>query len=84
MIIGSDILIITLNVNGLNAPTKRQTGWEDENMCMYALPLPHHSAWPPPPNCMWFFYIVVNHVLIMACICNYLLYFCLAIDCENW
>ena len=33
MIIGSYISVITLNVNGLNAPTKRQTGWGDENMC---------------------------------------------------
>ena len=30
MVIGSYILIITLNVNGLNAP--RQTGWVDENV----------------------------------------------------
>ena len=37
MVIGSYIQITTLNVNGLNAPTKRQTGWVDENMCMYAL-----------------------------------------------
>ena len=34
------ILIIILNVNGLNVLSKRQTGWADENMCMYALPLP--------------------------------------------
>ena len=39
VVTGSYILIITLNVNGLNAPTKRQTGWVDENMCMYAFPL---------------------------------------------
>ena len=31
------MLIITLNVNGLNTPIKRQTGWVDENLCMYAL-----------------------------------------------
>ena len=35
MVIGSYISIITLNVNGLNAPTKIQTGWADENMYMY-------------------------------------------------
>ena len=29
MAIGTYISIITLNVNGLNAPTKRQTGWMD-------------------------------------------------------
>ena len=39
MVIGSYISIITLNVNGLNAPTKRQTGCADENLQMYALPL---------------------------------------------
>ena len=36
---GSYILLISLNVSGLNAPTKRQTGWVDENMCMHARPL---------------------------------------------
>ena len=36
MIIGSCILIITLCVNGLNALTKRQTGWVDEKcVCMH-------------------------------------------------
>ena len=30
MAIGTYISIITLNVNGLNAPTKRQTGWMDK------------------------------------------------------
>ena len=39
MVIGSYILIITLTVNRLNALNKRQIGWADENMCMYALPL---------------------------------------------
>ena len=38
MVVGLYILIITLIVNGLNVPTKRQIGWADENMCMYALP----------------------------------------------
>ena len=28
-----------LNVNRLNTPTKRQTGWTNKNMCMYALRL---------------------------------------------
>ena len=27
MAIGTYVSIITLNVNGLNSPTKRQTGW---------------------------------------------------------
>ena len=34
-VIGSYISIITLNVNGLQAPT----GWADENVCMCVLPL---------------------------------------------
>ena len=35
----SYILLSTLNVNELKASTKRQTGWADENLCMYALPV---------------------------------------------
>ena len=31
MPIGIYVSTITLNVNGLNAPTKRQTGWMDTN-----------------------------------------------------
>ena len=50
MAIGSYIWIITLNVNGLNIPTKRQTGWLDENMCMDALPLTLFDS--HPPSCM--------------------------------
>ena len=57
MVIRSYILIITLNVNGLNAPTKRQTGWLEENMCMYALPLTA-SFFLTPPQIMSLFYIV--------------------------
>ena len=38
MVIGPHISI-TLNINALNALAKRHTGWADENMCMYALPL---------------------------------------------
>ena len=42
---GSCILIITLNVNGLNAPTKkyRLTGWMKTRACML-FHLPHDSA----------------------------------------
>ena len=36
MVIESYISIITLNVNGLNAP---DIDWADEDKCMYALPL---------------------------------------------
>ena len=39
MAIGSYISIITLNVNGLNVPTKRQRLAWWVKMCMYALPL---------------------------------------------
>ena len=38
MLIGSYISIITLNANGLNAPTKRQIGWVDtKTRSMYML-----------------------------------------------
>jgi len=44
-IIGSYISIITLNVNGLNAPTKRHklAGWMKIHACM-RFHLPHHST----------------------------------------
>ena len=29
------MLMVNLNVNGLNAPRKIQNGWADENMYMY-------------------------------------------------
>ena len=50
-VIGSYILIITLNVNGLNAPTKRHrlSGWM--KTCAYMHFHLHHSA-RHPPNCM--------------------------------
>ena len=50
MLIGSYILIITLNRNGLNGPTKihRQAGWM--KTCMYALPL--STSLPDPTNCI--------------------------------
>ena len=51
MVIGLYISIITLNVNGLNAPTK--TGWRKICTCMH-LHLPHHSAWPPTIICNYF------------------------------
>ena len=46
MVIGSHILMITLTVNGLNAPTKRhKSGWADQNMCIHALSLTtYHST----------------------------------------
>ena len=47
MVIRSYILIITLNANGLNAPTKRHrlVGQMKICACMH-FHLPHHSAWP--------------------------------------
>ena len=35
MAIGTYVSIITLNVSGLNAPTKRQTGWMDRETRPY-------------------------------------------------
>ena len=49
-VIESYILIITLNVNGLNAPTKRQTGWVNENVSIYAFPLTTSFSLTPPPQ----------------------------------
>ena len=54
--IGSYILIIILNVNGLNAPIKRHTlaGLMKTCACMH-FHLPHHSAWPTPPKKLYVF-----------------------------
>ena len=48
MVIGSYISIITLTVNGLNAPTKRHRlyGWEMKSFACMHFNVPHHSAWP--------------------------------------
>ena len=45
MVIGSYIQIITLNVNELNAPTKRHSlaKWMKTHACIH-FHLPHHSA----------------------------------------
>ena len=45
MVIRSYTLIITLNVNILNAPTKRHWlgGWKRASMYFH---LPHYSVWP--------------------------------------
>ena len=45
MVIESYISIITLNVNGLNAP---DIDWADEDKCMYALPLTTSLCLTPP------------------------------------
>ena len=46
MVTGSHISITMLNVNRLNAPTKRhKSGWADQNMCIHALSLTtYHST----------------------------------------
>ena len=48
MVIGEYISIITLNVNGLNAPAKRHrlAGLMKTCACMVSH-LPHHSPWLP-------------------------------------
>ena len=60
-VIGSYISIITLNVSGLNAPTKRQrlTGWMKTCACMH-FRLPHHSAWHP------LIQIVCNYIILLS------------------
>ena len=46
MVIGSYISIITLTVNGLNAPTKRHRLAVQMKTCACMnFHLPHHSAW---------------------------------------
>ena len=59
-VIGSYILIITLNVNVLNAPTKRHTDWVDENM--HVCTSTYHIILLDPPNCIIILYCEVNHV----------------------
>ena len=73
MVMGSHILIIILNVNGLNTTTKRHrlTGWMQTCTCILntslCLTLPKLDI----------FILLINHVSIMACNCNYLLFFVL-------
>ena len=50
MVIGSYILIITLNVN---QPKDRLAEWMKTYACMH-FHLPHHSAWPPQIVCNYF------------------------------
>ena len=54
MVVGSYISIITLSVNELNAPTKKQTGCADENLHMYALPLTTSLCLTPQIVCNYF------------------------------
>ena len=61
MVIGSYILIITLNVNGLNAPTKRHSlaKWMKTHACMH-FHLPHHLLDTPSPQ------IVCNCFILLS------------------
>ena len=51
-VIESYISIITLNINGLNASTKRyRLDGQIKTCASMHFHLPHHFAWtPPPPN----------------------------------
>jgi len=54
VVIVSYVSIITLSVNELNAPTKKQTGCADENLHMYALPLTTSLCLTPQIVCNYF------------------------------
>ena len=64
------MLMVNLNVNGLNAPRKIQNGWADENMYMYTRSLTTSFYLIPQIVCD-ILYCQVNHVPIMACDYNY-------------
>ena len=48
MVIGSHMWITTLNINGLNAPKKTETGWADENMLLGCISTYHVTQLDPP------------------------------------
>ena len=75
MVIGSYILIITLNVNVLNAPTKRHilTGWMKTCACMH-FHLLHPLTDPPPKIVCNYFILLVNHAPIMNCNYNFIFF----------
>ena len=75
MVIKTYISTITLNRNGLNAPKKRHrlAGWM--KTCTWMFPhLTHPSAWPLKLYVI-ILHCYINNVPIMACNCNYLLFF---------
>ena len=58
MVIGSYISIIALNINGLNAPTKRQRLAEQMRTWAWMhFHLPCHSAWSPQIVCDYFIWL---------------------------
>ena len=69
--LGLYILITALNINGLNAPIKRDRLSDLMNIhaCMH-FHLPHHSAWLPKFYLI-ILYCYINYVLIIACKCKF-------------
>ena len=76
MVVGSYILIITLKVNGLNAPTQRPrlAGWMKTCACMLSQ-LPHHSAWSRPP--LYILYTFLQ--LFLQFLYNFIQLFCVGL-----
>ena len=64
--------MITLNVNGLNAPTKghRLARWMK---LVHVCTSTYHTLLDPP--IVYNYFILFNYVSIMACNCNELLFF---------
>ena len=79
-------MIITLNVNELNAPTKkyRLTEWMKTCACML-FHLPPESVGHSIRNCMQLFHIaqLIMFPLWLAIVIIFYLFFCLATNCEN-
>ena len=67
-VLGSYLLILTLNGNGLNAPPKRQTGWVDETVCRGALPLPTSLTLTTPHVVCNYFILLIMFPLWLAII----------------
>ena len=79
IVTGSYILIITLNVNGLNTPTKRHRllgGWK--HACMH-FHFPHRCL--TPQIVYNYFILLIMFPLWLAIV---IIFYCLATDCENW
>ena len=71
-----NISIITLNINRLNAPTKRHrlAGWMKTCACMH-FHLPYHSAWPLKLHVIIFIFclaiVKTDKHLLLLWLCNY-------------
>ena len=68
------VSIITLNINGLNAPTKRHRLAGQVKRAFMHFHLPHHSAWPSKLYVI-ILYCYINPSPIMAYNYNYLYFF---------